>query len=106
MAEIIKVSVDEMRETASQYVAAQSALVEAYNRMDRAVKVLDTVWNGDAYTVMRTQWNLTYKNIERADERMQDAIDELNASANLFEENELRSVNTFNSLDVGTSPFD
>ncbi len=106
MAEIIKVSTEEMRNTASQYVAAQAALEEAYDRMDRAVRVLDSAWKGEAYTLMRMQWSLTYKNIERANERMQDAIDELNQSADLFDANETRQVSAFQSLDVGTSPFD
>lgn len=106
MAEIIKVSADEMRETATQYVSAQAALQEAYDNMDRAVRVLDSAWKGEAYVAMRTQWNLTYKNISTANERMQDAIDELNASANLFENNEMKIVNAVQSLDVGTSPFD
>jgi WXG100 family type VII secretion target len=106
MAEIIKVSTDEMRETVSQFVSAQSSLQEAYNRMDRAVKVLDTAWKGIAYTAMRTQWSLTYKNIERANERMQDAIDELNQTADLFDSNESMQISSFQSLDIGTSPFD
>jgi uncharacterized protein YukE len=74
--------------------------------MDRAVKVLDTAWKGMAYTAMRAQWSLTYKNIERANDRMQDAIDELNQTAELFDSNESVQISSFQSLDVGTSPFD
>lgn len=106
MAEIIKVSTDQMRDTVSRFVSAQSTLRDAYDRMDRAVKVLDSAWKGIAYTAMRTQWSLTYKNIERANERMQDAIDELNRSAELFDSNESMQISTFQALDVGTSPFD
>lgn len=106
MAEIIKVSTDEMRETASQYAAAQAQLQQAYDNMDRIVDRLDGVWKGDAYLAMRTRWGLVYRNISTAYERMQDAIDELNVSANLFENNEMKIVNAVQSLDVGTSPFD
>ena len=106
MAEIIKVSSDQMRDTVTQFVAAQSNLSEAYNRMDRAVKILDSCWKGAAYLAMRTQWGLTYKNIERANERMQDAIDELNESAQLYDSNESVLISNFQSLDVGNSPFD
>lgn len=106
MAERITVSTDEMRNTVTQFVSAQSTLGEAYERMDRAVKVLDTAWKGAAYAAMRMQWSLTYKNIERATERMQDAIDELNASAELFDSNESVLISNFQSQDVGTSPFD
>ena len=57
---------------------------------------------------MRTQWNLTYKNIETANERMQDAIDELNKSADLFDTNESNLGSIFQDLDTGSgnqSPF-
>ncbi|MCD7844860.1 MAG: WXG100 family type VII secretion target [Oscillospiraceae bacterium] len=106
MAEIIKVSTEEMRETVTQFVSAQSALQSAYEWMDRAVKVLDSCWKGAAYTAMRTQWSLTYKNIEQANERMQDAIDELNKSADLFDASETGLTSIFTSLDTGTSPFE
>lgn len=105
MAEIIKVSTAEMRQAVQTFTAAQSELQEAYEWMDRAVKTLDSCWKGTAYTLMRTQWNLTYRNIETANERMQDAIDELNASANLFDANESSLTGAFQGLDVGTSPF-
>ena len=105
MAEIIKVSTEQMRETVTEFIAAQHALQEAYDWMDRAVKVLDSCWKGVTYTAMRTQWNLTYKNIETANERMQDAIDELNKTADLFDSNESILISNFNSLDLGSSPF-
>lgn len=106
MAETIKVSTEEMRGTAQRFVAAQHTLDEAYRRMDRAIKILDTAWRGTAYTAMLMQWKLTYKNIERSNAKMQDAIDELNKSAELFDNNEALQINTFNNLDVGSSPFD
>lgn len=105
MAEIIKVSTDEMRAAVTRFQSAQSQLEGAYTWMDRAVRTLDTVWIGPAYVAMRTQWELTYKNIETANERMQDAIDELNNTANLFDSNEATLQSNFQSLDVGTSPF-
>jgi len=55
---------------------------------------------------MRTQWQIAYANIKRADDKMQDAVDELNTVANLFDENEATLQSTFSSLDTGTSPFD
>lgn len=106
MAEIIKVSTEEMRHTVTEFIAAQRELDEAYKWMDRAVKMLDNCWKGTAYSVMRTQWTVTYNNIARADERMQDAIDELNKSAELFDSNESVQISSFQALDMGTSPFD
>ena len=106
MANIIHVSTDEMRETVTKYQAAKSTLREAYERMNRAIGILDTCWKGAAYSMMRQKWVETYSNIVRANERMQDAIDELNKTANLFDENESRQTGTFQALDVGASPFD
>ena len=101
MAEIIKVSTDEMRDTVAQFTAAQSELQEAYSSMDRAIRVLDTCWKGVAYMAMRTQWGLAYKNIEAANERIQDAIDELNKSADLFDANETGLTSSFQSMKTG-----
>ncbi len=106
MAEIIKVSTEEMRHTVAEFTTAQRELDEAYQWMDRAVKMLNSCWKGAAYSIMRTQWTLTYNNIERSNERMQDAIDELNKSADLFDSNEAAQISSFQALDVGTSPFD
>lgn len=106
MADRITVSTDEMRETVIKYQSAKSTLSDAYERMNRAIKILDTCWRGVAYNVLRQKWVETYRNIVRANERMQDAIDELNATANLFDENESRQVGGFQAMDVGTSPFD
>lgn len=106
MADIIHVSTEEMRNTAQKYVAAQNRLDVAYRRMDRAIKILDSAWVGPAYAAMCAQWKLVYNNISRSYEKMQDAIDELNCVANLFDEKEALHINAFESLDVGTSPFD
>lgn len=106
MAEIIKVSTEEMRECVTQFASAQSELQNAYTWMERSIKMLDSCWKGAAYTAMQTQWNLTYKNIETANERMQDAIDELNQTAELFDSNETSLTGNFQGLDLGDSPFD
>ena len=106
MAERILVSTEEMRQTATQYQSAQGVLQNSFSELDRALKILETCWKGPAYMAMRTQWNIAYGNIKRADEKMQDAIDELNKVANLFDENESQLQSTFGSLDTGTSPFD
>ena len=105
MAEAIKVSTEEMRNTVSEYTSAKASLTEAYQWMDRALKMLDSCWKGAAYMAMKAQWDLTYKNIQLSEAKMQDAIDELNATADLFDENESAQVSAFKSLDVGTSPF-
>lgn len=106
MAERILVTTEEMRQTATRYQSAQGELQSAFSEMDRALNILESCWKGPAYLAMRTQWNIAYKNIKRADEKMQDAVDELNTVANLFDENESALQSSFGSLDTGTSPFD
>lgn len=106
MAERILVTTDEMRQTAREYLSAKGELQDAFSSLDRALNILESCWKGPAYMAMRTQWNIAYKNIKRADEKMQDAVDELNSVAGLFDENEATLQSTFGSLDVGTSPFD
>ena len=106
MAEKILVTTEEMRQTAAQYQSAQGDLQGAFSELDRALKILESCWKGPAYMAMRAQWNIAYGNIKRADDKMQDAVDELNKVANLFDDNEARLQSTFSSLDIGTSPFD
>lgn len=106
MAEKILVSTDEMRQTATAYRGAQGELQDAFSELDRALKILESCWKGPAYMAMRAQWSIANGNIKRANEKMQDAIDELNTVANLFDENEATLQSTFSSLDTGSSPFD
>ena len=73
--------------------------------MDRALKMLDSCWKGPAYMAMKAQWDLTYKNIQMSEMKMQDAIDELNKTADLFDQNESNTASSFQQLDVGSSPF-
>lgn len=105
MAEIIRVSTDQMRNTVRRFESAQATLGDAYRRMDQAIANLGCGWKGEAFAAMRAKWSLIYSNICRSNEKMQDAIDELNASADLFDENEMKQLQKFESLDVGDSPF-
>ncbi len=106
MAEKILVTTEEMRETVTEYQSARGDLQNAFSGLDRALKILESCWKGPAYMAMRTQWDIANSNIRRADDKMQDAVDELNTVANLFDENEASLQSTFGSLDTGTSPFD
>lgn len=106
MAEKILVTTEEMRQTATNYLSAKGELQNSFSSLDRALKILESCWKGPAYMAMRTQWDIAYKNIKRADEKMQDAVDELNSVAGLFDQNEATLQSTFSSLDTGSSPFD
>ena len=105
MAERILVTTEEMRQTATNYQSAQGELQNAFSQLDSALKILESCWKGPAYMALRTQWQIAYGNIKRADDKMQDAIDELNKVANLFDENESTLQSSFGALDTGTDPF-
>ncbi|MBQ9459275.1 MAG: WXG100 family type VII secretion target [Oscillospiraceae bacterium] len=105
MAETIKITTEQMRETVEEYKVAKESLKEAYEWMDRSLRMLDTCWRGAAYMAMKAQWDVTYKNIRMADLKMQDAIEELNATANLFDAREADTSAKFSQLDTGVSPY-
>lgn len=105
MAEIIKVSTQQMRETAQNYTSAKQELENAYQNMDKAIKTMDKLWSGPAYVTMLATWAAVYKNIALSELRMKDAIDELNASAQIFDTTEGQTKSKAGALEQGKSPF-
>lgn len=106
MAERILVTTEELRQTAGEHVAAQAELQDAFSKLDSALNILESCWKGPAYLAMRAQWQVAYGNIKRANDKMQDAIDELNTVAGLFDDNESTVQSSFEALETGKSPFD
>jgi len=88
MAEKILVSTEEMLNTVSVYEANKAKQQVAYLQMSNAVRTLDGFWDGPASEVFKAAFNALYRNLETSEQRMQDAIDELKQSAELFEEAE------------------
>lgn len=105
MADIIKVSVEEMRAAVNSFKSCQNELENAYLTMSNAVRTVDSTWNGDASEAFKNQFDALYKNIEQTEAKVQDAIDEVSKAAELYEEAETNLESTFGGLDVGTSPF-
>lgn len=105
MAETIKVSTEKMRETIQRYRSAEATLFEAYQRMNRTFEDLGYGWKGKAFADLRVKWTLIYSNIKRARHRMNDAIEELDYSAHIFDRTEEKNKSGFESLSVGSSPF-
>ncbi|MCD7844856.1 MAG: WXG100 family type VII secretion target [Oscillospiraceae bacterium] len=106
MADIIHVSTEELRNAVSKYNTCKSQLQIAYLTMSNAVRTVDTTWNGDASEAFKAQFDLTYKNLEQTEEKVQDAVDELTQAADIYDEIEQTNTSTFQGLDQGTSPFD
>jgi len=101
----ILVPVDEMQDSISSFKNAQDHLQNSYRNMERAMDALEHVWSGVAQVAMRYQWHTIYGNISKADEKMDDAIDELRATLQLFTQNEQNTSSSFAALDFGESPF-
>ena len=103
MAEIITVSLEQMTATANTYTTQKGAQATAYQAMKAAVDSVE--WTGGAAESFKAQFQEFFANIEQSEAKMQDAVDELNKSYNLFSEAEQKNTTTAASLDVGTNPF-
>lgn len=105
MADIIKVSVEEMRAAVGSFKSCQAELENAYLTMSNAVRTVDTSWNGEASEAFKSQFDALYKNIEQTEAKVQDAIDEVSQAAEIYESAESSLESAFGGLDVGSSPF-
>ena len=105
MADVLKVTPEELRNTASQFKTYQGNLQTAYLQMSDAVRSLDTTWNGDASEQFKAQFDAMYKNLSQTEQKMTDAVDELTKAAGVYEEVENSIKSMASALDEGTSPF-
>ena len=105
MADVLKVTPEELRNTASQFKTYQGNMQTAYLQMSDAVRTLDGTWNGDASEQFKTQFDNMYKNLSQTEDKMNDAVDELTKAAGIYEQVENSNKSQMASLDVGTSPF-
>lgn len=102
----ITVPLDEMTATIGRYELAHDELEDSYVNLSRAMDALDKAWKGIAYLEFRYQLSSIRGNIERADEKMQDAVDELKKTYDIFTNVERSNTSMMAGLDIGTSPFD
>ena len=105
MADVLKVTPEELQATASQFKSYQSNLQTAYLSMSDAVRSLDTTWNGEASEQFKTQFDSMYKNLSQTEQKMADAIDELLKAHDIYQEAEDAIKGQVGALDEGTSPF-
>ena len=105
MADVLKVTPEELQNTANQFKSYQQTLQTAYLQMSNAVRSLDTTWNGEASEQFKTQFEAMYKNLSQTEEKMTDAIDELTKAAGVYEEVENSIKGQVDALEEGTSPF-
>ena len=105
MADVLKVTPEELRNTASQFKTYQGNMQTAYLQMSDAVRTLDGTWNGDASEQFKAQFDSMYKNLSQTEQKMADAVDELTKAAGVYEEVENSIKGMADALEVGTSPF-
>ena len=106
MADRIRVSTAELRTAVEKYNNVKGQIQNAYLQMSNAVREVDVSWNGAASEAYKNQFDLLYKNIEQTELKVQDAVDELLKTAEIYDEQETGISQTFADLDIGTSPFD
>ena len=104
-ADVLKVTPEELRNTATQFKSNLQKMQTAYLQMSDAVRNLDTSWNGEASEQFKNQFEAMYKNLSQTEDKMNDAVDELTKAAGIYEQVENSNKSQMASLDVGTSPF-
>ena len=105
MADVLKVTPEELQATANQFKSFQQNMQTAYLQMSDAVRSLDTTWNGDASEQFKAQFDGMYKNLSQTEQKMTDAVDELLKAFDIYTEAENNIKSQVDALDEGTSPF-
>jgi uncharacterized protein YukE len=84
-----------MQQAVSAYEAQKNIKMDAIAAMKAAVDTMDGYWDGPASEVFMTAFSGLYAKMMKTEERMQDAIDELNRVIGAAEEaeNTVRNVN-------------
>ena len=105
MADVLKVTPEELRTTATQFKTNMQKMQVAYLQMSDAVRNLDTSWNGEASEQFKEQFKNMYDNLSKSEQKMTDAADELTRAAGIYDEVENSIKSQVSALDIGTSPF-
>ena len=105
MADIIKVSTEELISAVNKYSTQKTQLQNAYLLMYRNIHGLDGVYVGDASEALKQQFEQMYKKLEHTEAKVQDAIEELTKTADIVNEVESGLQAAFDNLDTGTDPF-
>ena len=79
MADRITISTEEMQTAVSAYEAQKAIKMDAIASMKSAVDAMDGSWDGPASEAFMAAFNSLYGKMMKTEEKMQDAVDELNA---------------------------
>lgn len=105
MADLIRVSTEEMRGTIAQYTAEKARLMEAFAICTKATATIARSWAGPSFLVVSAKMASTWKNLFEAEQKMDDAIDELNKTIDIMDGVENTNKSKIGGLDTGSSPF-
>jgi uncharacterized protein YukE len=105
MADVIKVSTEEMNVCITRYVAEKAKLMNALQICVKASQLLARSWAGPSFAVCCAKMADTYKNLFQSEQKIDDAINELKKTISIMEQAEGKVKSNVASLDVGTSPF-
>ena len=92
MADRIIISTDEMRTAVSAYETQKNIKLDAIEKMKNAVNVMDSTWDGPASDIFMSAFTTLYPRMMKTEERMEDAINELNRIITEAEEAEGQTV--------------
>ena len=105
MADVIKVSTEEMSACIARYTAEKAKLMNALSICLKASQLLMRSWAGPSFAVCCAKMADTYKNLFQSEQKIDDAINELKKTISIMEQAEGKVKSNVASLDVGTSPF-
>lgn len=105
MADVIKVSTEEMRTCISAYTTQKAKLLGAVAVCMKASALLDQSWAGPSFVICKAKMQKTWSNLSETEKKIDDAIAELNNTITAMEEAEGKIKSSAGSLDAGTSPF-
>lgn len=105
MADRIKVSTEEMATCIAQYTAQKARLMEALQVCNQASQLLAQSWAGPSFVACAAKMAATYHNLFQSEQKISDAIAELQATVGIMENAESSVNSSVSALDVGSSPF-
>ena len=105
MADRILVSTEDMRTTISEYTSQKAKLMEAIGICNKASTLLAQSWAGPSFAACCAKMANTYKNLFQCEQKIDDAISELNKVCTIMEQAEGKVSQSAAALDVGSSPF-
>lgn len=106
MADIQKVSVQDIEACKSRYLSALSTLQECVAKYEKSLADLSNDYTGKAFLIMSGKVAKMSLDLKTSFEKLTDVVSELGEVRDVYEENETNISSRANNLDAGAvSPF-